>query len=80
MYELFPAGKTDARMLGRTLKKYGMEKKVEKTDFGTLLVHYEGSMYTDAAHQVDIQTVNHGAALARLLLCDFGTTPHLIKL
>lgn len=57
-------------MLEGTLKKYAIDKKVEKTDRGTLLFHYEGSMHIDAGHQmdVDIQTVKFGTAPAELFL------------
>ena len=69
-YELSPTGNTNVRVLEATLKKYGMDKKLERTDRGTLLVHYEGSMHIDAGHQVDvdIQTVKLGTAPAELFL------------
>lgn len=62
IYELFPTGNqgsNNATVLEASLKKYGMHQKMERTDRGTLLVHYEGTMYVDVGHKVyfEIQSV-----------------------
>lgn len=57
IYELFPTGSKDshsAYVLEKTLKKYGMDKKVVKTNKGTLLVHYERTIHVDGGHKIDI--------------------------
>ena len=73
IYELFPTGNQEsnnAKILEASLKKYGMDQKMEKTDRGTLLVHYEGTMHVDAGHEVDvdIQSVKLGNAPPELFL------------
>ena len=57
-------------VLEASLKHYGLEKKTEKTDHGTLLVYYDGTMHVDAenAVDVDIQTVKLGTAPAELFV------------
>ena len=73
IYELFPTGNQEsnnAKILEASLKKYGMDQKMERTDRGTLLVHYEGTMHVDAGHEVDvdIQSVKLGNAPPELFL------------
>lgn len=73
IYELFPSGSkssNNADILEATLKKYGMEQKMERTPRGTLLVHYEGTMDVDAGHEVDvdIQSTRLGTAPPELFI------------
>ena len=54
----------------KILKHYGLDKEMEMTDRGTILVHYDGTMYVNAGHtvDVDIQTVKLGTAPSKLFL------------
>lgn len=54
VYELSPTGNHSPEVLEKTLKMYGMEEKIEKTNHGTLLVSYDGFMEIDAGHKVNV--------------------------
>lgn len=62
IYELFPTGNNNVHVLESTMKHYGMDREVERTNHGTLLVHYDGIMFVDVGHEVDvdIKTVKLG--------------------
>lgn len=70
IYEFFPNGNHNVKILEASWKKYGMDQKMEKTDRGTLLVHYGRSMHIDAGHEVDvdIKSVKLGEAPPELFL------------
>lgn len=58
VYELTPVGVSQDILL-KTLRKYGLDKNVEPTTNGTLLVTLNGFIKADGGHEVDvdIQTV-----------------------
>lgn len=58
LYELTPKGVTQD-ILFKTLQKYGLDKNVEKTNNGTLLVTMSGFINADGGNEidVDVQTV-----------------------
>lgn len=73
VYKLTPKGTsvTTVEILERTLKEYGLDRKMEKTAKGTLLVHFDGKMHVDIGHKIDvnIQSVSlPGHSYSRMLI------------
>ena len=56
--------------LMKILKHYGLDNEMEMTDRGTILVHYDGTMYVNTVHavDVDIQAVKLRTAASELFL------------
>ena len=55
VYELTPQDGTQVSVIEESLKEKGFDQKMEQSDHGTLLAHFDGNVLVNIGHDVDIE-------------------------
>ena len=57
-YELLPVESGATDMIYRGIQFFNLADRIEKTDSGTILVHFDGQLLVDSAHEVTVNVVS----------------------